>query len=124
MMQTTIVVLVAIAPDLNLDTYSALNLRSRSSSSHGVIQNQDENSTNHSDKQAVQVYARDAVGTEHAEQPAPNYRTNDSQHDIKDDALARLIYQLAAYETSNQAQHNPCQNRHNLSPSFGSASSK
>jgi hypothetical protein len=75
-----------------------------------VIHDQDENSTDHSDKQAIQVYTRDAVGSDHAEQPPSNYRTNDSQSNIKDDALARLIYHFAAYETRNQAQYDPCQN--------------
>jgi hypothetical protein len=83
-----------------------------------MIENQNDNGSNHSYEQAIQIYACNAVGSEHTEKPAAHYRTDDSQHDIKDDAFARFIYQLAAYETSNQAQHNPCKNRHKCSPLF------
>jgi len=41
----------------------------------------------------------------------------------QDDAFASLVDQLAAYEPSNQTQHDPCQNRHNL-PQFGSTASE
>jgi len=50
--------------------------------------------------------------------PAPcrraDYRTDDSQYDVQDQAFASLVHQLAAYEPRNQTQHNPCQYRHNL----------
>jgi hypothetical protein len=70
----------------------AAALRARSSTSDGVIKNQDEHRPNHSNEQAIQVYTRDAVRSEHAEHPAPNYGANDSQHDIEDYPFATLVH--------------------------------
>jgi hypothetical protein len=49
-----------------------------------VIDDQDQHSPNHSNNKAIKVYARDAVCSEHAEHPVPDYRANDSQHDIQE----------------------------------------
>jgi hypothetical protein len=57
-----------------------------------VIYDQDEHSPNHSNKKAIQVYARNAVGSEHAKDPAPDYRANDSQHDIQEHPLATFVH--------------------------------
>jgi hypothetical protein len=47
------------------------------------------------------------VGSEHAEQPAADYGANDAQHDIQNYSFAGLVHQLAAYEPSDQTQHDP-----------------
>src|SRR5580765_2888273 len=94
----------------------AAGLRPCSSASYGVIDDQDQHSPNHSNNKAIQVYARDPVCSEHAEHPAPDYRANDTQHDIQEYPFASLVHKLAADEPSNQTQHDPGQNRHNPSP--------
>jgi hypothetical protein len=73
-------------------------------------------SPNHSNNKAIHVYARDSVCSEHAEQPASDYRTHDSQHDVQEYPFASFVDELAAHEASDQTQHNPGQNRHNPSP--------
>jgi len=69
-----------------------LLLRPRSSASHSVIHDQDQHSPNHSNDKAIKVYARDAMCSEHAEHPAPDYRANDSQHNIQEYSFASLVH--------------------------------
>src|SRR5690242_5334190 len=67
-------------------------LHARSSAGDGVIKNQDEHRPNYSDEQAIQVYTGDAVRSEHAEHPAPNYGAHDSQHDIQNHPFTALVH--------------------------------
>jgi hypothetical protein len=47
-----------------------------------VVQNQDDHSANHCHKQAIEIYARHAMRSEHTEKITADYRADDSQYDI------------------------------------------
>jgi hypothetical protein len=78
-----------------------LQLRSRPAP-YGVVYDENEDSANHSDAQAVEVYAGHSVRSEHTEEITADYGTDDSQYDIQDETFAGLVDDLAADKASNQ----------------------
>jgi len=50
------------------------------------------------------------------EQKAPNQCADDTQHDIHDHPFARLVHNLAAQKPGNEAEKDPCENRHDQTP--------
>jgi hypothetical protein len=67
-----------------------------------VVYDQNKDGADDSDAQAVEVYAGHSVRSEHTEEIAADYGTDDSQYDIQDETFAGLVDDLAADEASNQ----------------------
>jgi hypothetical protein len=72
----------------------------------GVVSNQQDHRSDHSDQQAVQVPSVNPGSAEDVEEPASSDSADDPRKDIEDPALALFIDNLAPDETSEQTEHN------------------
>jgi hypothetical protein len=72
-----------------------------------VVNHQEDNRTDNSDQQAVQIQSRDAGSAEGVEEPASSDSADDPQKDVEYEALALFIDNLAPDETGEQTKHNP-----------------
>jgi signal transduction histidine kinase len=64
----------------------------------GVIDDEEKDRADHRDQEAVDIQPRDARVPEGAEQPTTDERSDDTEDDVHEDALARLVDDLAGDE--------------------------
>ena len=72
-----------------------------------VVYDQHNHRTNHSDKHAVNVESSHAGMTESVEKPTSNYRPDDTEDDIQENAFTSLIDQFTGDESADQSQYQP-----------------
>jgi hypothetical protein len=72
-----------------------------------MVQDQDKNGAGHGHQETVQIQAGCATGSEETEHPSSSDRTENAEHDVKEDAFSSLVDDLTGNEASQQTQHNP-----------------
>src|ERR1700712_564966 len=77
-----------------------------------MVDEQDNNSTNHGNQQAVQVQSIHPAGAEQAEQETADYSSNDTEYDVEQNAFSRPVHQLAADEASDESENDPGDDGH------------
>src|SRR5690349_15313689 len=65
---------------------------------------------------AVEIKSGDALSAQGRHDPAANNSSDDSKHDIEDDALTLPVHDLASNEACNQAENDPGDDRHTSLP--------
>jgi len=66
-----------------------------------VVDNQNDDRSNHRDQNAVKIQTCDAGLSELAEEPTSDHSADYSQEDVQDQSFSRLVYELASDEPSN-----------------------
>ena len=84
-------------------------------SEDGVIEDEDDDRTDHCHKHAVEIETRDPGSPELHEQEASDDRSDDAQNDVEDEPFAALVDHFTAYEAGNQPENDPTQNGHRKS---------
>jgi hypothetical protein len=54
---------------------------------NGVVNEEHKDGTEYSDKEAIQIYATDALRSEEAEDPSPDYGSNDSENNVQEETF-------------------------------------
>ena len=78
-----------------------LTLYRCAATNYSVIEQKDHDGPDYSDKHAVEIETSNALRTELREKEAPHEGADDTENDIQEDALTRLIDDLACDEPSD-----------------------
>jgi hypothetical protein len=89
-----------------------LSVLSRSSGPDHIQYRQEHDRAKEGNEEAVDVETGDARAAEEVEQESSEQRTDDTNDNVADDALARIVDDFAGQKASDEPHQDPRQNRH------------
>lgn len=87
-------------------------LLSDASALYGVIDEQNDDRTDHCDEHTVEIKSGNSGSPDHAKDKAANNRSDNPENDIENHTLARFVDYFARDETRYQTQDQPTNDRH------------
>src|ERR1039457_5273035 len=85
-------------------------------SANEVKDHQNHDGTHHGHPKTLEVEPGHSMRPEMAEEPTAHHRADNSQDDVEEKALARLVDDLASNEPRDQTENDPCKESHAILP--------